>query len=302
MPLDIPLVLNSITYASMLALASIGLTATYLTTKVPNFAQGSFLMVGAYTTLLFSLGFNWNPYLTLPISALVGGIAGLLVYLFAIYPLKRRGANVMTLMVATLAISILFIGIMNIVADVYEDLGIRSRDVGISYLDFRIDNLPMRGIHLVAPLLTLGIAGSMHLILTYTKIGIAFRATVENPDLARAMGINTDLVFALSWLTSGSLGALGGSLYPLFLRIPHPNAGDDLLPSIFAASIVGGLQNIYGGLVGGYIIGLSEKIVTRLLSDIWPGVAVYQYVVSMAIFVAVLLLAPRGVIGLLRRP
>ncbi|RFA96159.1 ABC transporter permease subunit [Pyrobaculum aerophilum] len=89
MALDIILLLNAITYASMLSLASIGLTATYLTTKVPNFAQGSFLMVGAYVTILLTLKFNWNPYFAMLPAALAGGLAGLLMYYMAIYPLRR---------------------------------------------------------------------------------------------------------------------------------------------------------------------------------------------------------------------
>ncbi|RFA96160.1 ABC transporter permease subunit [Pyrobaculum aerophilum] len=207
----------------------------------------------------------------------------------------------MTLMIASLAMSIFFIGIMNIIADVYERLGIRSRDVGLAYLDLRIPELGLRGVYIVAPLLALGITAVLHLLFTRTKLGIAFRATVENPDLARVVGVNTERILAISWFLSGFLGGLGGSIYPLFLRLAHPNAGDDMLPSIFAASIVGGLQSIYGGLIGGFIIGLSEKIVPSLLSPYWAGITLYQYVVSMAILITVLVLAPRGIMGLIKR-
>lgn len=295
------LVLNAFTYACMLSLASIGLTATYLTTKVPNFAQGSFLMVGAYTTILLVLKFGWNPYYAVLPAALAGGLAGLFTYYVAIYPLLRRGAKSTTLMIATLAVAIMFYGIMNIIADAYARLGIRSRDVGLAHLDVVVPGLGIKGVYLAAPAMAFGTTIALYLLLTKTKLGVAFRATVENPDLARVMGVNTYAVMATSWFISGFLGGLGGSIYPLFLRLAHPNAGDDMLPSIFAASVVGGLQSIYGGLIGGLIIGLSEKLITGLLGQIWPGITVYQYVVSMAFLIAALVVMPRGIMGLLKR-
>ena len=127
MPIDVQMVFNAVTYSSIVALAATGLTTTFLTTKVPNFAQGSFMMVGAYTAIYVALKWGWSPYAALPLSALLGAAVGLAVYFLVIYPLRRRGANIMALMVATLAVSIVFIGVMNIVADVFESVGVRSR-------------------------------------------------------------------------------------------------------------------------------------------------------------------------------
>ncbi len=300
--IDVQMVFNAVTYSSIVALAATGLTTTFLTTKVPNFAQGSFMMVGAYTAIYVALKWGWSPYAALPLSALLGAAVGLAVYFLVIYPLRRRGANIMALMVATLAVSIVFIGVMNIVADVFESAGVRSRDIGLSFLDYRerIGPLIVRGVYMVTPIFAAAIVFALFLLLNYTKIGIAFRATVENPELARVMGVNVDMVMALSWALSGMLGAVSGTFLPIFLRIAHPNIGDDMLPTIFAASVVGGLQSIYGGFIGGYIVGLAETIVTRLLGEVVQGALVYRYVVSMAIFVAVLVFAPRGVIGLIK--
>jgi branched-chain amino acid transport system permease protein len=144
---------------------------------------------------------------------------------------------------------------------------------------------------------------SLHVLLTKTKFGIAMRATIENPDLAQAVGVNADLVYKVSWFFAGGLAGLAGSLLPLRF-IGNPDTGVYLLISVFAASIAGGVYSIYGGLIGGYIVGIAEVLVTSNLALMFGSwVVPYRPAIPLLTMIVILLLAPRGITGLtLRKP
>jgi branched-chain amino acid transport system permease protein len=139
---------------------------------------------------------------------------------------------------------------------------------------------------------------SLFLLLYKTKFGIALRASMENPSLAEIVGVDVEHTRIFSWFLSGALAAVAGSLLPFRQEIV-PATGGIIIVSIFAASIVGGLTSIYGALVGGYIIGISESLVTFQLASVFgSGVLLYAKVVSLIILVLTLVLAPRGIMGI----
>ena len=105
---------------------------------------------------------------------------------------------------------------------------------------------------------------ALFLLLYRTKFGIALRASMENPTLAEIMGVDVEHTRLFSWFLSGSLAAVAGSMLPFRQEIV-PLTGTIIIVSIFAASVVGGLSSIYGALVGGYVIGISESLVTFYL-------------------------------------
>ena len=138
----------------------------------------------------------------------------------------------------------------------------------------------------------------LFLLLYKTNFGIALRASMENPDLAEVMGINVEHTRMFSWFLSGAFAAMAGTLLPFRQEIV-PATGAIIIVSIFAASIVGGLASIYGALIGGYIIGLSESLLTYALSLVFgTGLLVYNRVVSLVVLVITLIFAPKGLTGI----
>src|SRR5258708_17613263 len=116
-PIIPPYLLDTVVYASLFGLMAIGLTLTYLTTKVPNFAYGSFVTIGIYATFsLYTLN-KIDPYLSTPIAFLVGAFSSVAMYLGILRVLARRGSSLVALMIATLAVDIAFIGIFGIYTD-----------------------------------------------------------------------------------------------------------------------------------------------------------------------------------------
>jgi len=299
--IDLILLSRAIIFSSLLTLLSIGLTLTYLTTKVPNFAHGTFAAVGAYVTLTAVTLWRGNAYHFLFLAPIIGGMIAMTLYLIVFRPLMRRGATVIGLMITTLAIEFILLGVLNIYADYLTKLFVRadiktdSRYFLLSAYD--IDIAGQRGLLIVAPTLTIVTVTLLYLALTKTKFGVAMRAAIEDSSLASVMGINVNLVYAISWFIAGGLAALSGALLPLWLP-GNPDMGSIVIVSIFAASIVGGLGSIYGAVLGGFLIGLAEILGTSFLaSNIGAWVIPYRPLIPLIAIAISLLLAPQGLAG-----
>ncbi len=229
-----PYVISAIVYGSLFALMSVSLTLTYITTKVPNFAQGALVTAGLYTGFALLQHQQINPYESLPLSFLVGGSSRSAMYLLVLRPLSRRGASIISLMIATLAVDIVFVGIFGIYSDyLYQVKEVYDAKLfyALTSADFTL--FGVNGVVYAAPtalaLTTIG----LYLVLTRTRFGLAMRATVENPNLAKVVGVNTEVVYVTSWFIAGGLAAIAGVFYSLW-QGGEPDIGSILLISMFA--------------------------------------------------------------------
>ncbi len=127
------------------------------------------------------------------------------------------------------------------------------------------------------------------------------RAAIENSSLASVVGINVNLVYAVSWFIAGALGGLSGALLPLWFP-GNPDMGAQLIVSIFAASTVGGVYSIYGAVLGGFLIGLAEILGTSYLASlVGAWVIPYRPLIPLLAIAVTLLVAPSGLAGVDRR-
>ena len=294
--IDPILLSRAIIFSSLLTLLSIGLTLTYLTTKVPNFAHATFAAVGAYVILTAAKMWEGNPYHFLFLAFIIGGTIALAQFVIIFRPLLRRGATVIGLMITTLAIEFILLAVLNIYADYLSRmLKWRSRYFLLTRYDFQIGGY--RGLLIAAPTLAAITVTILYLALTRTKFGVAMRAAIEDSSLASVVGINVNLVYAISWFLAGGLAGLSGGLLPLWFP-GNPDMGGKLIVSTFAASIVGGLFSIYAAVLGGFLIGLAEILGTSYLAS-WLGAWVIPYrpLIPLVAIAITLLLAPKGLVG-----
>ncbi len=296
MALD-PIFSDALIFASLLALLSIGLTLTYLTTRVPNFAHASFATIGVYTALIASRVWESTPYLAIPIAFAISGAVAVALYTFILKPLIRKGASQAIQMVATLAFDLIVIAMLNILADyIVRTYQVTSREFTLRSYDAEFMGLPM--IVIAAPVAVAILAITLHIMLRKTKFGIAMRAATENSDLSGIVGINVKLVFGVSWLLGGGIAGIAGALMSMWFQ-GDPNLGPQLIPSIFAASIVGGFLSIYGAIAGGLLVGLTEVLGTRFLAgEFGSWLIAYRPLIPLIFIVATLLIAPRGLAGI----
>jgi len=292
-----PYVTSSVVYASLFGLMALGLTLTYITTKVPNFAYGSFVTVGIYTSFAFYRLYGISPYLSAILAFALGSVSAMAMYLGVLRVLAKRGSSLVSLMIATIAVDIAFIGIFGIYSD-YLTSRYGIVDSKFFYqlrVDFTLFGLP--GVFFTAPIFLFAITTILYVFLTQTKFGVALRASVENPNLAKILGINVELVYLFAWALAGGFAAVSGSFYDLWLP-GGTTAGSNLIVEIFAASVLGGLASIYGAVLGGLIVGASEILVTGGAINIFGAwVSIYQKGVPLAVMVVTLLLMPKGLVS-----
>jgi branched-chain amino acid transport system permease protein len=289
----------------------VGLTVTYLTTKVPNFAHADFVVSGIYaSSVAYILWDASSPYMTVPLSFLVGGFVAVVVYLLVLRPLIRRGSSLVVLMISTLAVGIIFDGVVLLfieyVTNVYGRL---LRDKGYtlytlySLPDFRI--FDENGLLFVAPIVLILMTVGMYFLLTRTKFGVAMRASIENANLAKTVGINVDRVYLVSWFIAGGLAGFAGGFYAIFTTTPQ-EFSTLLIVDIFAGSVLGGIGSVYGGIVGGLIVGDSEIYLTgfftQLVTSLFGSAAGSQVLdfqkgIPLAILIIALLFAPQGLVS-----
>ena len=286
-----------LTYSALLSMMALGVTLLYRTTKVANFAQASFVTTGSYITYTLTVVSSFNPYLGMPVAFVVVGLIGLLLFYAVLEPMRRRNSSTVNLMIATLAFDIVMLGVLNIHADYLTNVFVvPSRNVLLSGSDFKF--MGQAGILYVALGVLLLCSVIMYLLLNFTTLGIALRASMENSSLSEAIGINVSVMLAISWFIAGGLAGIAGALVPLW-TIVNPTTGTILLPSIFCASIVGGLDEIYGAVLGGFLLGLVDIVGTTILASIiGPWVAFYEPVIPLVVLSATLILAPKGLAGL----
>jgi len=288
-----PLIKDAIVYANCVTLMSIGFTLVYLISRIPNFAQSTFAVVGVYCTFSMVRILELNPYIAMPLGFAFGALLALVVYLGIINPLMKYGAGPILLTISLLALQQIFLAGVNIYADyVRTVMGIYSRGFMLRVNDFRLGDFP--GVLLISTVtITIVIVG-MHFLLTRTQFGIAMRATVENAPLASVLGINIKRVATISWVITGGLAGLAGTFLPLWFS-SGPGSGGMLSTSVFASSVVGGLSSIYGAILGGYLISLLEVWGSYLLMKkfgLWIGA--YRLLIPLTLMSIVLMYEPGG--------
>jgi len=288
----VPVLFNSAVTGSLYLIGAIGLSVTYGLSGFPNFAHAEFITLGAF------IGYFVAEQLGLPaaliVAFLVTGIVGFLCYRGIFQPLAKRGATIIHLMVASIAIGFILR---------YSINAIWSQSpyyfTTITWPSYTIGPVVTSGLRVWLILIATALAIIMHLILVKTKIGKAIRATSSNPELALASGINIDRVIWITWFIGAGLAAVAG-VFRGAGTLVNPMTGWDIILPIFAVAILGGIGNYYGAIAAAFIIGLAENIGVVALTALKLSTE-YRVAIAFLILIVTLLLRPQGLAILFRR-
>ncbi len=270
---------------SLYALVGIGFVILYRSTRVINFAQGAFMLLGGdvFYTLLVDWHLAW--YLALPISMVVLGIIGALTYL--VFFRRLVGADLFVLVIATLGLNIVIVTIATIIWG--PDIRSLPEVLSLKPL-FSIGNLS------VAPLdvFSIGLAAIvivlLERLLQRTRLGIEMRAVADGPLLAGQIRISVHAISAIAWGIAALCAGAAGAMYSL--RVALDPAGIPALGLLaFPALFLGGVDSIRGALVGGFVLALVQNATTFYVGGLWSDVVPY------AVLLVVLLVRPRGIFG-----
>ncbi|MBW7922201.1 MAG: branched-chain amino acid ABC transporter permease [Rubellimicrobium sp.] len=289
------LTVEGIMLGGILALGSVGLTLVYGVLKFSNFAHGDMMTIGAFVAFALmqvlpgyeaigSFSFGWGLLLAMILAAPVVAALSLGVDFALFRPLRRRGASVVLLTMASLAAMFFLRSIIYLIWGADYHFYYQGRANPAMQLPFGITIQADKLFILVLALLMVGL---VWVLLERTRMGKAMRATANNPDLAQVRGINTERVIQWTWIIAGSLAALGGVMYGLASQV-RPEMGFVLLLPLFAGTILGGIGSPVGAFIGAMIIGVAFQLSSAFIDPTYgPGVA-------FMLMILVLIVRPMG--------
>jgi neutral amino acid transport system permease protein len=278
--------INGLVSGSYFALGAAGLTLVYGVLKLVNFAHGEFLTFGAYMALLAQAKLG----LPLPVAIVFGvvltAVLGAALELVMWRPMRRRGAGMLQLLLMALGLAYVIRNSIQIVA------GTDVRQLGVDVTSsITFGSLHIGRTELWVVLVALAVLVTLAALLRASRIGKQIRALSDNPELAETTGIDTQRIILITWLVAGALAALAGIVYGASVGVITPNLGFEIVLSLFAAVIVGGIGNAYGALLGGFLIGLVQEWSTLVAP------ASIKVAVGFGAMILVLILRPQGIMG-----
>jgi branched-chain amino acid transport system permease protein len=277
-------IISGIGLGSMYGLIALGFHITYVVSNTVNFAQGSAMMLGAVLGYTFGVRFGWPMPLAVIAALLACALFGLVVERILVRPFVARGSNAW--LMATVAAGIV---LDNVVLFTFgkEPRGFPS---ALASQPLKLLGTGVYPLQLVIPLVGIGVALVMHLVLRHTRRGKTLLAVVQNPDAARLMGINVHRTVAVSFMISTALAGLAGLLIaPLFSV--SSEMGTLFGIKAFAVAILGGMGSAWGVVIAGLLYGLIEALVTSFLGS------VYTQIVVFSVVILALTLMPNGLFG-----
>ena len=279
------IVINGILKGGLYALMALGMSLIWGVMDIINIAHGAFIMLGAYCTYWLFTWLGIDPFISLFISIAVLFVIGYAVQRYLINLVIR--ATIFITLILAFGIEIF----INNLALVMWTANVRKVQVPYGASNFSIGSfVTIPYVRLAAFLIALIIAGIFYFILNKTRLGRSIRATSQDLDAARLVGVDVAKTYAFTFgLGVGAAGA-AGTLWAVLFPI-NPMMGGVLTLKSFVVVILGGLGTMFGPIVGGLTLGVAEALGTN-----WFG-ATYENFISFTILVLVLIFLPKGILG-----
>jgi branched-chain amino acid transport system permease protein len=269
-----------ITSGSVYALVGLGFTIIYAVTKIINFAQGEFVMLGGLLsfTLIHSAGLPLVPALIL--SIISAAAVGAAMYLLAIRPAKK--ASVVSLIIVTIGAAIFIRGIAGQeLTKAFVRTPSFSGEQSISFLGAHIDPqaLWIIGIMVVVTII-------LHLFLNYTMVGKALKACAINPVASSLVGINPRTMALIAFVLASALGGIGGVVLAPLTPLSY-QAGIMLGLKGFVAAAIGGFGSPVAAVFGGLLLGIVENF--AVAANWGPFTSSYKDAIALVVLLLILL-------------
>ena len=279
------LIVNGLLLGGIYALISIGLTLIFGVVRVINFAHGEFLMLSMYSTYFSYTYLGLNPYLSLLIGVPLMFLAGMAVDQIIIRPLREAPAYMQVFATVGLSIVLLNLALFLFTGD-YQSI-----HMAFAEKTFRLGSLSLSYAKLVIFFSSILVSIGLFLLLQYTNIGKQIRAIAQDRMAAKLMGINLNRIYMLTFAIGTALVAIaGGLILPVYYVFP--SVGVYFVLTAFVVVVLGGMGNMVGALLGGFIIGITDSLSGYYID---PSL---KEVVSFIIFLIVLLIRPSGLMGI----
>ena len=284
---------NGLVLGAIYSLIALGYTLVYGILGMINFAHSEIFMCGAFMGLgVFKLMASGQPGAALALAVFAAGIVGagvlgVTVERLAYRPLRH--ASKLAPLISAIGVSIIlqnavFLWVTNQTETFPQLVDVRVWSVG---------GVEFSSLQVVIFITALVLMTALHLFTQTTKVGKAMRACADDIETAGLMGIDSDRIIALTFFIGGALGGAAGVLNGMYYGSIKYNLG--FMPGVkaFTAAVLGGIGNIAGAVLGGFLLGILEVMAAAYL----PGGAEWKDVVAFVVLIGVLLVRPSGILG-----
>lgn len=295
-------VLNTVQMGLAYMVIAVPLTLSYRVTQVINFVHIIFITLGAYTVALLGIIGLTNVWLAMGLAFILGGAIAVLDNVAVFEPLRRRGSNVLIIMVASLGLWIFYKYLIYTILDKLFII-LRTNTLSILVHTEGLPSVVIGGVTIDGYLLdtvaaSAIIALTLYLILMMTRVGKAIRAIADNQILAEISGIPRGRVLNFMWFLAGGVAAVGGVLWALFQTTVTPELGDQIILQVFSIAVIGGLYSLTKTALGAFIVSATENIVIAVLHDTFGlPLSFRPFLVFSVLLIVILIWPPLGAGG-----
>ncbi len=291
-------IINGLAVGGIYGLLAVAFSIVYGVLGMVNFAFGEIFMFSAFGALIAAQtntqiagerldGAALPAWLAITIGIVIGSAVGWLIERVAYRPL--RSAPILSMLITAIAVSMLLRAVAVFLFGAAQ-VAVPRPELGdtINLLGARLHRMDLV-VFVVAVLVTV----AFWAVIRFTPIGRAIRATAEDKDAARLMGVGVDRVISTTFVLGSAMAAIAGILYSQ--RYGFAAATMGFLPGLKAlvAAVLGGIGSIPGAFVGGLVLGVSEEFASSFI----PGGSAYRDVIAFTVLVLILWLRPQGLFG-----
>jgi branched-chain amino acid transport system permease protein len=267
------------------ALVGIGFSLIYRTTGIVNFAQGVFVALGGMSAYWLTSVKDWPYALALVAAVGLSALAGLALWLLVVLPLWRRGAEQVSVLMATLVAGALATALLQ------KWLGSQPRTLPewIAGLRLKLPGGSITGQYALVVIATFVLVVVLAAFLRWSTLGRSMRACAASRETAALLGISPERIGALAMMLSAALGGLAGIL----IAPAQYTATDATVYGIFGfvAAVLGGFGTLIGPVIGGIVVGLVQAFVGRY------GNVEYETLTVFALLLILMTFRPQGILG-----
>ena len=293
-------IINGLVQGSIYALVALGYTMVYGIMGLINFAHGEVVMIGTLVTITVA-----TTLIKAGMPVAVAGLAGLSSAVLACmalgWSLERvayrplRNAPRLTPLITAIGMSI----VLQNLAMIIWGRNYLTFPPLLPKMDFEFAGANFTLVQVVIVLVSAATMGGLLFLVYRTKLGMAMRATSQNPAVASLMGVNINRVIAAAFVIGSALGAVAGVMVGTYYEIAHYQMGFMLGLKAFTAAVLGGIGNLAGAMLGGVLLGLIEALGAGYIGDLTGGFlgSHYQDIFAFVVLIVVLMFKPSGLFG-----
>jgi len=279
-------IINGLTLGIIYALVAVGYSLVFGILRLINFSHGSVYAFGAHMAMVF-IGFNFGLVPSLVASLALTGLLGILIDKIGLEPLRKKKSKGISSLITTIGISYIIQNMLMIVFGSQTKFFPKLFDYGNFTLAGTVVGVRQVIIFAVA----LALLGLLTFVVNGTKIGLAMRAIEQNQKASHLMGIKVNSVITFTFFLGGASAAIAGTLIAGYYQMVYPSMGVMVGLKAFAAAVLGGIGILYGSILGGLFIGVSETFAATYLGGS------YRDAIAFLILIIVLLIRPSGLFG-----